>query len=147
MHEFEDLNFKFSITRSNSTPSGLRDEFIDEMSLIDKILIDHYLNLNLKNVNYFILSQDDVNIGYGKTVEENGFVTIYELFVQPKYRELGFGTQIFNQIRDFSNSINHKIRTITLPSDRTGKNFYESNLITARVLIMEEKRENSRYRP
>jgi len=60
---------------------------------------------------------------------------------------VNFSEKIFNEIKNYSNSINLKIRSVTLPSDRTGKNFYESNLITARALIMEEKRENSRYRP
>jgi hypothetical protein len=50
-------------------------------------------------------------------------------------------------MRNFTKINKLKIRSITLPSDRTGKNFYESNLITARALVMEEKRENSRYRP
>ena len=42
--------------------------------------------------------------------------------------------------------LNIKLRTITLPSDRTAKNFYEANGITARVLLMEEKRDKSRNR-
>lgn len=147
VHEFEDLNYKFSIRQSDLKPQNLHEEFINEMSLVDKVLISHYLELKLINISYFILAQDELKIGYGKTVEENGFLTVYELFILPKYRELGFGTKIFNQIKEFSNSLDLKIRSITLPSDRTGKNFYESNLITARALIMEEKRENSRYRP
>ena len=43
--------------------------------------------------------------------------------------------------------LNIKLRTITLPSDRTAKNFYEANGITARILLMEEKRDKTRYRP
>jgi len=110
-------------------------------------MINHYLSLEFIKKIYFVLTQEDVNIGYGCGVIENGFLTIYELFVLPEYRELGFGTKIFNEIRTFTDTSNLKIRSITLPSDRTGKNFYESNLITARALVMEEKRENSRYRP
>ena len=136
MHEFEDLNYKFSIVKTDDKPEDLHDQFIMEMSGIDDVLIRHYLSLKFEKTNYFILSQDDLKIGYGNAVEENSFLTIY-----------GFGTKIFNEIKNYSNSINLKIRSVTLPSDRTGKNFYESNLITARALIMEEKRENSRYRP
>ena len=135
MHEFENFNYKFSITTTDTAPVELRSSFIEEMNQIDNIMINHYLSL------------EDVNIGYGCGVIENGFLTIYELFVLPEYRELGFGTKIFNEIRTFTDTSNLKIRSITLPSDRTGKNFYESNLITARALVMEEKRENSRYRP
>ena len=147
MHEFENFNFKFSIAETQTPPENLKSLFISEMSSIDKIIIDHYLSLSFTENKYFVLQQDDLEIGYGCGVLENGFLTIYELFITPKYRELGFGTQIFEYIRNFTKMNNLKIRSITLPSDRTGKNFYESNLITARALIMEEKRENSRYRP
>ena len=147
MHEFENFNYKFSITTTDTAPVALRSSFIEEMNQIDNIMINHYLSLEFIKKIYFVLTQEDVNIGYGCGVIENGFLTIYELFVLPEYRELGFGTKIFNEIRTFTDTSNLKIRSITLPSDRTGKNFYESNLITARALVMEEKRENSRYRP
>ena len=147
MHEFENFNFKFSITTTDTAPAELRSSFIEEMNQIDNIMINHYLSLEFIKKIYFVLTQEDVNIGYGCGVIENGFLTIYELFVLHEYRELGFGTKIFNEIRTFTDTSNLKIRSITLPSDRTGKNFYESNLITARALVMEEKRENSRYRP
>ena len=147
MHEFENLNYEVSITTTGTEPAELRSSFIEEMNQIDNIMINHYLSLEFIKKIYFVLTQEDVNIGYGCGVIENGFLTIYELFVLPEYRELGFGTKIFNEIRTFTDTSNLKIRSITLPSDRTGKNFYESNLITARALVMEEKRENSRYRP
>ncbi len=147
MHEFENFNYKFSITTTDTAPAELRSSFIEEMNQIDNIMINHYLSLEFIKKIYFVLTQEDVNIGYGCGVIENGFLTIYELFVLPEYRELGFGTKIFNEIRTFTDTSKLKIRSITLPSDRTGKNFYESNLITARALVMEEKRENSRYRP
>lgn len=147
MHEFENFNYKFSITTTDTAPAELHSSFIEEMNQIDNIMINHYLSLEFIKKIYFVLTQEDVNIGYGCGVIENGFLTIYELFVLPEYRELGFGTKIFNEIRTFTDTSNLKIRSITLPSDRTGKNFYESNLITARALVMEEKRENSRYRP
>jgi len=147
VHEFENFNYKFSITTRDTAPAELRSSFIEEMNQIDNIMINHYLSLEFIKKIYFVLTQEDVNIGYGCGVIENGFLTIYELFVLPEYRELGFGTKIFNEIRTFTDTSNLKIRSITLPSDRTGKNFYESNLITARALVMEEKRENSRYRP
>ena len=38
------------------------------------------------------------------------------------------------------------LRTVTLPSDRIAKNFYEASGITARVLLMEEKRDKPRFR-
>ena len=54
---------------------------------------------------------------------------------------------MLNSIRSYLEDLKIKLRTITLPSDRTGKNFYEASGITARILLMEEKRDNNRYRP
>ena len=66
------------------------------------------------------------------------------------YSSLNFDTEhsfLLNSIRSYIRSINSTLRTVTLPSDRVAKNFYEASGITARVLLMEEKRENNRYRP
>ena len=52
-----------------------------------------------------------------------------------------------NCIREYVEKIQSSLRTVTLPSDRVAKNFYEASGITARVLLMEEKREHNRYRP
>ena len=59
---------------------------------------------------------------------------------------VSIGTKLFEAINIDSKKDNKQIRTYTLPSDRTAKNFYESNRITARVLIMEQKRSTSRYK-
>ena len=72
---------------------------------------------------------------------------LVQIYLKEEFRELGLGTQLFKYIKNDAFKRNKKIRTFTLPSDRRAKNFYESNRITARILIMEEKRENSRYRP
>ena len=53
---------------------------------------------------------------------------------------------MLNSIRSYLDELNIKLRTVTLPSDRTAKNFYEANGITARILLMEEKRDKTRYR-
>lgn len=111
MHEFENFNYKFSITTTDTAPAELRSSFIEEMNQIDNIMINHYLSLEFIKKIYFVLTQEDVNIGYGCGVIENGFLTIYELFVLPKYRELGFGTKIFNEIRTFTDTSNLKIRS------------------------------------
>ena len=72
---------------------------------------------------------------------------MYELFIKDNFRELGLGTKLFEFIADNANMKNLEVRSFALPSDRQAKNFYESNAITAKVLIMEKKRENNRYRP
>ena len=72
---------------------------------------------------------------------------LLEIYVKKEFRELSLGTFLLNSIRKYVKSINSELRTLTLPSDRVAKNFYEASGITARVLLMEEKRENNRYRP
>ena len=68
MHEFEDLNYKFSIVKTGDKPQDLHDQFIIEMSGIDDVLIEHYLSLKFEKTYYFILSQDNLKIGYGNAV-------------------------------------------------------------------------------
>ena len=68
-------------------------------------------------------------------------------FIKEEFRELSLGTFLLNCVRDYVQSIQSSLRTVTLPSDRTAKNFYEASGITARILLMEEKREHNRYRP
>jgi GNAT superfamily N-acetyltransferase len=89
----------------------------------------------------------DEPIGYAKICDNNSYSLLVEIFVKNEFRQLSLGTFLLDSIREYVKSINSILRTITLPSDRVAKNFYEANGITARVLLMEEKRENNRYRP
>ena len=84
---------------------------------------------------------------YAKIYEDKNYSLLTEIYVQDEFRELSLGTFLLNSIRTYVSSINSSLRTVTLPSDRVAKNFYEASGITARVLLMEEKRENNRYRP
>ena len=90
------------------------------------------------------------NLNVIDLVSETNLTTkdlIQPIFIKENFRELGLGTKLFEFIIDIANSNNFQIRSFALPSDRQAKNFYESNAITAKVLIMEKKRENNRYRP
>ena len=88
-----------------------------------------------------------VPIGYAKLYQDKEYSLLTEIFVKDEFRELSLGTFLLNCIRNYVETIQSSLRTITLPSDRVAKNFYEASGITARVLLMEEKREHNRYRP
>ncbi len=145
--KFNELNYTFTINSVDKISDELRKEFKETLSLVDKKLIDYYFNLNLNISKSYIIKLEEWEIGYGLLVEDDEYFNLYEIYIKKEFRELGLGTKLFNYINNEIKEKNKKVRTYTLPSDRTAKNFYESNRITARVLIMEEKRENSRYRP
>jgi len=145
--KFNELNYTFTIDIVNQISKDLRKEFKDTLSLIDKKIISYYFDLKKNKTIYYILKIEEWEIGYGLIVEDDEYWNLYEIYIKEEFRELGLGTKLFMHIKNDANKCNKRIRTYTLPSDRRSKNFYESNRITARVLIMEEKRENSRYRP
>jgi len=144
--KFNELNYTFTIDIVKQISKDLRKEFKETLSVFDNKLINYYFDLKKdKTINY-ILKLNNWEIGYGLIVEDDEYWNLYEIYLKEEFRELGFGTQLFKYIKNDAFKSNKKIRTFTLPSDRRAKNFYESNRITARVLIMEEKREKSRYR-
>ena len=145
--KFNELNYTFTINVSDQTSKDLRNEFKDTLSLIDNKLINYYFDLKINKTINYILKLNDWEIGYGLIAEDDEYWNLYEIYLKEEFRQLGLGTKLFEYIKNDSKKSNKKVRTYTLPSDRRAKNFYESNRITARVLIMEEKRENSRYRP
>ena len=145
-NKFNDINLSFEIKEVNLIPDSLQDNFKKELSKIDLDIINYYFESNNKNSIKYVLYSEGQEIGYANLTEENSYWNLYEIYINEDFRELGLGTKIFQYILNDCNKNNKTIRTYTLPSDRKAKNFYESNKITARVLIMEEKRENSRYR-
>ena len=85
-------------------------------------------------------------IGYVKTFIQNHYRVLTEIYIIEHFRQLGLGTFILNSIRTEVKKNNLPLRTITLPSDRVAKNFYEASGITTRALLMEEKRDKPRFR-
>ena len=144
--EFKDLGYNFKIECVDSIPTELRDEFKKELSQTDQELIDYFFNLKLNNKLEYLISIENHFIGYSSIQVDETYWNLYEIYIRKEYRELGIGTKLFEAINIDSKKDNKQIRTYTLPSDRTAKNFYESNRITARVLIMEQKRSTSRYK-
>ena len=144
--EFKDLGYNFKIECVDSIPTELRDEFKKELSQTDQELINYFFNLKLNNKLEYLISIENHFIGYCSIQVDKTYWNLYEIYIRKEYRELGIGTKLFEAINIDSKKDNKQIRTYTLPSDRTAKNFYESNRITARVLIMEQKRSTSRYK-
>ena len=150
--KFQDFGLNFEIQETQNSPSKIQSEFNDEINNIDSTLFGYYQKISkqFKSV-YFLLNvfSDDKQktIGYARVVEDDYYWNLYEIFINKNYREMGLGTRLFEYISFVSSQNNFQIRTYALPSDRQAKNFYESNAITAKLLIMEKKREHNRYRP
>mgnify|MGYP001272558172 CR=1 FL=1 len=144
--EFKDLDYQFSIERIKNIPIELKNEFKTVFSVIDKEIINYYFDLKKElTINYVICIEGN-QIGYSSIFEDETYWNLYEIYIKEEFRELGLGTRLFQLIKNDSQKKYKQVRTYTLPSDRRAKNFYESNMITARVLIMEEKRSRSRYK-
>ena len=147
MYSHSDFNKSFKIEISKETDKEIQNKFFSELSNIDKDLIEYYKSFNTSEDIYFNLYTDDNIIGYSKLTFQFDYAVLSEIYILNECRELGLGTFMLNSIRSYLNDLDIKLRTVTLPSDRTGKNFYEASGITARILLMEEKRDNNRYRP
>ena len=149
---FQDFGIDFEIEQQEDSPAKLQKLFNNEIQNIDPILFDYYQKLSKhSNSYYFILKttqkKKSSTVGYARIVEDDFYWNVYEFFIKENFRQLGLGTKLFEFIIDIANLNDFEIRSFALPSDRQAKNFYESNAITAKVLIMEKKRENNRYRP
>ena len=147
MHKHNDLGFTFTVETDIEIPNQLSEAFFQRMSSIDENLLNYYSNVELTDSKNFLLLCEKDPIGYAKLYQDKEYSLLTEIFVKDEFRELSLGTFLLNCIRDYIEKIHSSLRTITLPSDRIAKNFYEANGITARILMMEEKRDHNRYRP
>ena len=147
MYNHSDFGKTFKIVLTEEPNKKIKNKFLIELSSIDKQLIEYYKSINSSDDKYFNLYSDNELIGYSKLVFQFDYAVLSEIYILNDYRELGLGTFMLNSIRTYLDELSIKLRTITLPSDRTAKNFYEANGITARILLMEEKRDKTRYRP
>ena len=147
MYSHSDFDKLFRIEISKETNKEIQNKFLNELSEIDKDLIEYYKSFSTPDDIFFNLYTDDIIIGYSKLTFQFDYAVLSEIYILSECRELGLGTFMLNSVRSYLNDLNIKLRTVTLPSDRTGKNFYEASGITARILLMEEKRDNNRYRP
>ena len=146
MYKHNDFNKEFLLQPVVQVNQELEAQFIKEISIVDDGLIKYYKSLNLENPEFYELSCETLSIGYVKTFTENQYRLLTEIFIVENFRELGLGTFILNSIRKKVKNEKIPLRTVTLPSDRIAKNFYEASGITARALLMEEKRDKPRFR-
>ena len=147
MHKHNDLGFTFTVEADTEIPKQLSESFFQRMSKIDENLLNYYSNIEFNESKNFLLLCEKDPIGYAKLYEDKEYSLLTEIFIKDEFRELSLGTFLLNCVRDYIKTIQSSLRTVTLPSDRVAKNFYEASGITARVLLMEEKREHNRYRP
>ena len=146
MYSYTDFGKTFTIDLNDIPNSAIQNKFYNSLSEIDNEIVEYYKTLITDDEIYFNLYLDSLQIGYSKIVNEHNYALRVEIYVIEEYQELGLGTFMLNTIRKYLNEKSIKLRTITLPGDRIAKNFYEANGITARVLLMEEKRDKSRNR-
>ena len=146
MHKHNDFNKEFLLQHVIKINQELETQFIKEISIIDHDLIVYYKTLNFENPEFYELTCEALPIGYVKTFTENQYRILTEIYIIENFRELGLGTFILNSIRKEVKNEKMPLRTVTLPSDRVAKNFYEASGITARALLMEEKRDKPRFR-
>ena len=146
MHKYKDFNKEFTLLPVLRVNENLESQFLEEINKIDEDLINYYKQLNLENPSFYELISEELPIGYAKTFTQIKYCILSEIYIVNNFRELGLGTFILNSIRTEVKKQNLPLRTITLPSDRVAKNFYEASGITARILLMEEKRDKHRYR-
>ena len=146
MYSHSDFGKSFKLVITEEPDKEIKDKFFNDLSSIDKQLIEYYKSINASDEKYFNLYLEDNLIGYSRIIFQLEYAVLSEIYVLNDYRELGLGTFMLNSIRSYFDELNINLRTITLPSDRIAKNFYEANGITARILLMEEKRDKTRYR-
>ena len=146
MYKHSDFNKEFLLQPVLKIDEGLESQFINHISLIDNDLIEYYKKLEFENPVFYELTCETLPIGYVKTFTQNKYRILTEIFIVQNFRELGLGTFALNSIRSEVKKENMPLRTVTLPSDRIAKNFYEASGITARLLLMEEKRDKPRFR-
>ena len=146
MYSHSDFGKSFKLVITEEPDKEIKDKFFNDLSSIDKQLIEYYKSINASEEKYFNLYSEDNLIGYSRLIFQLEYAVLSEIYVLNEYRELGLGTFMLNSIRSYLDELNINLRTITLPSDRIAKNFYEANGITARILLMEEKRDKTRYR-
>ena len=146
MYKHNDFNKEFLLQPVLEINEELQSQFINQIGFIDYDLIEYYKKLDFANPSFYQLTCETLPIGYVKTFLQNKYRILTEIFIVQNFRELGLGTFVLNSIREEVKKEDMPLRTVTLPSDRIAKNFYEASGITARVLLMEEKRDKPRFR-
>jgi len=126
VYNHSDFGKSFKIVITEEPDKEIKDKFFNDLSSIDKQLIEYYKSINSPDEKYFNLYSEDNLIGYSRLIFQLEYAVLSEIYVLNDYRELGLGTFMLNSIRSYLDELNIKLRTITLPSDRTAKKFLRS---------------------
>lgn len=124
----------------------LKELFIQDLILFDTNIENVIKNemptyFNSDNSQFLVISSDNQYIGYCEYKIDSQYITITQIYISEIFREIGLATYILEQLSN-ENKNSLTIRGFALPGDRVSKNFFESNLMKARFLIMESKNEN-----
>jgi len=124
----------------------LKELFIQDLIVFDTNIENVIKNemptyFNSDNSQFLVISSDNQYIGYCEYKIDSQYITITQIYISEIFREIGLATYILEQLSN-ENKNSLIIRGFALPGDRVSKNFFESNLMKARFLIMESKNEN-----
>tara|TARA_B100001750_G_C15468446_1_gene578416 strand:+ start:773 stop:1237 length:465 start_codon:yes stop_codon:yes gene_type:complete len=124
----------------------LKELFIQDLIVFDTNIENVIKNemptyFNSDNSQFLVISSDNQYIGYCEYKIDSQYITITQIYISEIFREIGLATYILEQLSN-ENKNSLTIRGFALPGDRVSKNFFESNLMKARFLIMESKNEN-----
>ena len=124
----------------------LKELFIQDLIVFDTNIENVIKNemptyFNSDNSQFLVISSDNQYIGYCEYKIDSQYITITQIYISEIFREIGLATYILEQLSN-ENKNSLIIRGFELPGDRVSKNFFESNLMKARFLIMESKNEN-----
>ena len=124
----------------------LKELFIQDLIVFDTNIENVIKNemptyFNSDNSQFLVISSDNQYIGYCEYKIDSQYITITQIYISEIFREIGLATYFLEQLSNENNK-SLIIRGFALPGDRVSKNFFESNLMKARLLIMESKNEN-----
>ena len=114
MYNHSDFGKSFKIVITEEPDKEIKDKFFNDLSSIDKQLIEYYKSINSPDEKYFNLYSEDNLIGYSRLIFQLEYAVLSEIYVLNDYRELGLGTFMLNSIRSYLDELNIKLRTIIL---------------------------------
>ena len=101
MYNHSDFGKSFKIVITEEPDKEIKDKFFNDLSSIDKQLIEYYKSINSPDEKYFNLYSEDNLIGYSRLIFQLEYAVLSEIYVLNDYRELGLGTFMLNSIRSY----------------------------------------------
>ena len=109
MYNHSDFGKSFKIVITEEPDKEIKDKFFNDLSSIDKQLIEYYKSINSPDEKYFNLYSEDNLIGYSRLIFQLEYAVLSEIYVLNDYRELGLGTFMLNSIRSYLDELNIKL--------------------------------------